>query len=155
MNTSRTILILAALLAGFASTASGSIRSGVSLDRAAQEAINLTASRPGWEVMVAEGRSMAPHFAAGDILITDSRAFARIRPGMIVVYRDKDGDLVGHSVTAASDKGWMVKGINNHGPDPDIVNASNFIGVLVGILHTNGKRSNSTPALPTVIGKTR
>ncbi len=132
--------------AGFAQASS----SGISLNRAADEAQRLAAHRPGWSVMLGSGSSMNPHYGNGDIVIVDDSNLKSIRPGMIAVYKDNEGDLVGHTVVAVTPDGLRVKGINNSGEDSELVNSSNYRGVVVGILRTDGRGSVS---LPTVIGK--
>ncbi|MGE9297261.1 MAG: hypothetical protein ACQKBV_13340 [Puniceicoccales bacterium] len=131
----------------------------VSLSKAISDAEKVAQSNPNWCVMLADGFSMAPHYGANSVLIIDQTNFRQLEAGMIVVYRDQEGDLVGHQLLARTADGWTAQGVNNPGEDPELVTPSNFRGVIFGVLNTRGAdamglRIAQQKGLPRVIGKT-
>lgn len=143
------VTVFVAVLSMFSQTYAAS--TAISLDQAAQEAALIASNKPGWSAMLGDGTSMKPHYGKGDVLLIQTSSLNRIRPGMIAVYRDAGGDLVGHTVVDATSRGLRVKGLNNLSADSEWVTRDNYQGVVVGVLHTNGKGTGN--GLPLVIGK--
>lgn len=144
------VTFLAVFCASFQAHASSS---GISLDKAVAEASALAAKTPGWKAMLGDGSSMKPHYGRGDVLLVKSTRLDRVQKGMMVVFRDSEGDLVGHTVVAKTPDGLQVRGVNNAANDLDLVTPANYEGVIVGVLHTNGR--GDTRSLPVVLGKSR
>jgi signal peptidase I len=88
----------------------------------------------GWQVYLSRGESMLPQIDQGSLLLADKADFAHLTPGMLVVYRDHDGDLVSHRLIAWTRNGWIAKGLNNDRPDPGLVTRGNLQGVVFGIM---------------------
>lgn len=152
MKTPLLQVLLSVTLLSFATISPLSARSTtVPLDKAVQEANALVRNFPNWQVMLAGGSSMKPHYSDGDVLLVDKAPLSQIRTGMMVVYLDREGDLVGHTVIDSKDGAFVVRGINNRRDDQEHVTAENYRGVIVGVLHTNGR--GATGDLPTVLGK--
>ncbi len=50
---------------------------------------------------------------------------------MTVVYLNREGRLVAHSLTGDVPHGWIAQGINSDREDEDLVTSRNLIGVIV------------------------
>ncbi len=105
-----------------------------------------------WKVMRGAGLSMNPYYSEKSLLLVDTHVPDRIEPGMVIVYRDSNGDLVGHRVEASSPAGVVTRGLNNPSNDPALVPAAAIEGVVFGVLHTDG-RVPAGDTLPVVMGK--
>jgi len=107
-------------------------------------------SREEWQLFAAEGDSMLPHYGSRSLLLVKDSEGSLIKPGMIVLYRDAENDLVGHSVVAV-ENGWVrTRGANNKVEDPAPVATKDILGVVIGAFHLREKPVSS---LPTVLGK--
>jgi signal peptidase I len=110
----------------------------ISLETALADAKALAAMHANMTVMCIEGVSMLPYFGEGSVLVVKKINAARVREGMVVVYRNRFGETVAHRVEGHVDGGWMVKGWNNDSADTTVVNGSNLIGVVYATFHSNG-----------------
>lgn len=132
--------------------------SDVPLNQALDEARIVCQINPKWDVMLGSGTSMHPHFGSGSVLIVDKVNYNALKPGMIAIYRDSDGDLVGHSLVTKHGDKWVTRGNQNSVNDPDKLSNSNYLGVVFGIIQTedNGKlalSSNELNGVKVVVGK--
>jgi len=162
-KTLTSLVSIAAVLLFAGSPASGQINrvsllTDVPLEKAIEDATQVARNDPAWQVMLADGVSMAPYYSDNSVVIVDRPSFAELQAGMIVVYRDSEGDLVGHHLVQRTEAGWVSRGSNNGSPDPHPVTAQNYVGVIFGVLNTRGFdeagiRLAREMALPTVIGK--
>jgi signal peptidase I len=100
---------------------------------------------PGQELVVAEraaaedercfalvgaGRSMEPLYASGTAIVVREQNFRTLRAGMAVVYRNRANRYVAHLLVEELAAGWIASGLNNPAPDPELVTAHNFVGVV-------------------------
>lgn len=129
-------------------------RADVTLSEAYAEAQQVAAMDADWYVTAADGRSMAPFYDADSVLVVDRAPFAELKSGMIVVYRDSDGDLVGHRLVAKEGSNWVARGIQNGGNDPYLVTPANYEGVVFGIFYSNGQDKSALASVDRVVGKT-
>ncbi len=125
----------------------------VSYNRALADAERVACLNPDWMVMRTAGDSMAPHYSDNAVLLVAKTHFHTLRPGMIVVYRDQDGDLVGHTLVAMNGDGWIARGQNNSINDPHPVTPENIVGVLFGVFHSSGADASTGSHLPLVVSK--
>jgi len=88
----------------------------------------------GWRVYLSRGESMLPQIGHDSLLLVARGDYAQLTIGMLVVYRDSDGDLVSHRLIARTSEGWVAKGINNYDADPGLVTSDNFQGTVFGIM---------------------
>lgn len=135
-------------------------RSGVAIDDAVADGVTVAAMNPAWEVMIGAGKSMAPHYGEGSVLVVDRMPFEQLRPGMMVVFQDRDGDWVGHWLVSRDESGWRTQGANNGSMDPDTLTPERYRGVIFGVLNASdpgpGARNVAAQAgLPVVLGKSR
>jgi signal peptidase I len=82
-------------------------------------------------VLTGMGRSMEPVYASGTAIVVREQNFRILRVGQAVVYRNMRGRFVAHIVVTESPDGWLVAGMNNAGPDRELVTADNFVGVVL------------------------
>jgi signal peptidase I len=111
----------------------------LTLDRALADAHRLAARHEGGEVVRVEGDSMFPFFGGGSVLVTKSVAPERLRPGMVVVYRNRFGETVAHRLERLADDGWVARGYNNEQEDSTRVTESNLFGVVYATFYSNGR----------------
>jgi len=109
-----------------------------SLETTLHDAQALAAQHANMTVMRIEGVSMLPYFGEGSVLVVKKINAARLREGMVVVYRNRFGDTVAHRLVARVDGGWQVKGWNNDQADSTVVNAGNLLGVVYATFHSSG-----------------
>jgi signal peptidase I len=112
--------------------------SPVSIETAVADAQALASQHPNMTVMRIEGISMIPYFGEGSVLVVKKISAARLREGMVVVYRNRFGDIVAHRVMARVKGGWEVKGWNNFWADTTIVNSGNLFGVVYATFQSSG-----------------
>ena len=152
------IITIALILWLSGATAKGSINSSVSYEQALDDAVRIAQSNQNWEVMRCAGTSMEPFYGKDSIVLVDKVDISDLRSGMIAVYRDADGVLVGHKVIDATSTQAWGQGVNNDNRDPDPITADNLSGVVFTILHTSGQPEAGALAqvdtLPVVYGKT-
>lgn len=97
--------------------------------RAAEQA---AASIPGAEAMWGVGDSMEPLYSSHTAIVVAPIKYKELKKGMTVVYVNRRGNMVAHSLTGDLPKGWIAQGVGNAEEDEDLVTASNLIGVIVG-----------------------
>ena len=77
----------------------------------------LARTHDGAKVMKISGTSMLPYFGDGALVVVQPIEAAKLRPGMLVVYRNRFGETIAHRLIARQDSGWQIKGYNNDQPD--------------------------------------
>ncbi len=97
--------------------------------RAAEKA---AAAIPGAEAMWGVGESMEPLYSTHTAIVVAPIDFKALEKGMTVVYMNRRGNMVAHSLTGDLPKGWIAQGVNNDEEDDDLVTRDNLIGVIVG-----------------------
>ena len=112
----------------------------VPLDTTLVEAQKL-ADRHAGQVLKIEGQSMLPFFGEGSVVVIKKIGGAQLRPGMVVVYRNRFGETVAHRLVAPTANGWVAQGFNNAATDSTIVNDTNLMGVVYATFHSSGKSS--------------
>jgi hypothetical protein len=68
------------------------------------------------------------------------QTLAKLRAGMLVVYRNRFGETIAHRLVARQDSGWQIKGYNNDQPDSTLVTGANLIGVVYATFYTSSPR---------------
>lgn len=111
----------------------------VSIDRGVSDAIAVAARNGEATVMRAEGDSMLPFFGKGAVLVVRPLVVEWVRIGMIVVYRNNEGERVAHRVTGETAEGWVVRGYNNDRDGSIRVTAANLEGVVYATFYANGR----------------
>lgn len=95
---------------------------------------------------------MRPYLGGNDLIIVEAIAFEALRPGMIIVYRDGEGDHVAHQVVGRENGQFRVGGLGNNASDPTLVSEENFLGSVVVILRADNqwrhKITTSLASLP-------
>ena len=114
-------------------------QTSVSLDRTLTDAYKLAATRADLQVLRIEGRSMLPFFGSGSVVIVKKMDSAKLRTGMVVVYRNRFNETVAHRLVAATNDGWVAQGYNNADVDSTPVTGANLIGVVYATFHSNGQ----------------
>ncbi|HEX2100274.1 MAG TPA: S24/S26 family peptidase [Candidatus Synoicihabitans sp.] len=132
----------ATLVAACGMYASGGPLSPMTLDGALTDAQRLAARHEGGQVMRVEGASMLPFFGDNSVLVTKPVSPERLRPGMVVVYRNRFGEIVAHRIEAHSEGGWIVRGYSNPADDSTLVCAENLLGVVYATFYSNGRVSD-------------
>ena len=102
---------------------------------ALEDALTLADRHEGAAVFRVSGTSMLPFFGEGALLVMKPIPPARLRPGMVVVYRNRLGETVAHRLINESREGWVVRGYNNDRADSTRVDEKNLRGVVYAILH--------------------
>jgi len=102
---------------------------------ALEDAMTLADRHEGAAVFRVSGTSMLPFFGDGAILVMKPIPPERLRPGMVVVYRNRLGETVAHRLINESREGWVVRGYNNDRADSTRVDEKNLRGVVYAILH--------------------
>lgn len=149
------LIAVASLVIGGMSSVSAQTApsSSVPFEMAVKEAAWLTGLYPTWNIYRGEGESMHPHYGGHSLLIVNETNISAVKSGMIVLFEDAEGDRVAHLVERSEAGELWTRGANNPSTDPATVTAENFIGVIVGVMHTD---RNSIPdtTIPVAIGKT-
>jgi hypothetical protein len=78
---------------------------------------------------------MLPQIDHDSLLLVANTDFDKLTEGMLVIYRDHDGDFVSHRLIQRTSDGWVAKGINNNQADPGLVTRENLQGVVFGMMH--------------------
>ena len=127
-------------------------------ENAIKDAEKLVSLNNNWKIMRGNGKSMLPFYGENTILIVETTAYHKLGKGMSVVYRDNQGDLVGHTLRVKIGNEWYAQGFNNKNQDPQMVTERNFVGVIFGVI--SGEKSSeesiwngSSSSFPTVHGK--
>lgn len=110
---------------------------------ALHDARTLAERHPTARVMRIEGDSMLPFFGDGAVVVVRPMTADRVRPGMIVVYRNADNEQVAHRVTGASPDGWVVRGYNNEREDSTRVTDHNLAGVIYATFYSNPRATEA------------
>ncbi len=109
--------------------------SGVPFVEALTDARHIANLDSKWQVFMVKGVSMEPQFGKNSMLVINKCGYDALRPGMIVVYKDFQGDYVAHRLIERTDNGWVAKGQNNDKADPGLVTAGNLQGAVFAIIH--------------------
>ncbi|HVS51809.1 MAG TPA: hypothetical protein VHD62_05585 [Opitutaceae bacterium] len=96
-----------------------------------KQAERAAAQIPGAEVLWGVGESMAPLFSSHTAIVVAPAKFKELQKGMTVVYVNRYGHMVAHSLTGDVPKGWIAQGVNNDEEDDDLVTKDNLVGVIV------------------------
>ncbi len=86
---------------------------------------------PGAQALWGVGRSMEPLYATNTAVVVVPVAYDDIRKGMTVVFWNRAGFRVAHTVVGETRGGYLTQGVNCPEPDPGVVNENNLIGVVV------------------------
>ncbi|HTQ30674.1 MAG TPA: S24/S26 family peptidase [Opitutaceae bacterium] len=121
--------------------------SSISFATALADARALAALHPNMTVMRIAGVSMLPYFGEGSLVVVKKINPARLREGMVVVYRNHFGETVAHRLVARVDGGWQVRGWNNDRADSTIVNGDNLLGVVYATFQSSGMMHDGPTAL--------
>lgn len=112
--------------------------SPVSFSEALQDALMIADMHGDSKVMCITGTSMLPFFGEGAIVLVKPVDAAKLRTGMVVIYRNNFGEVVAHRLVSQNENGWTAKGFNNEACDSTVVNASNLVGVVYATFRTAG-----------------
>lgn len=77
------------------------------------------------------GHSMEPLFTDGTAIVVAPINFRELKQGMTVVYINRRGRMVAHSLIGDLPKGWIAQGVGNDEEDEDLVTRENLVGVIV------------------------
>ncbi len=114
--------------------------SSVSLATAVADGHRL-ATKTGDSVVRVSGTSMLPYFGDGAVLVLRSMSVDALKPGMVVVYRNRFGETVAHRIESRTAAGWTVKGANNSAADSTLVTADNLMGTVYVTLYSDAGSS--------------
>jgi hypothetical protein len=89
------------------------------------------AAIPGAEAFWGVGESMEPLYTSRTAIVVAPVKFQELKKGMTVVYINRRGRMVAHSLTGDIPKGWIAQGVNNDEEDDDLVTKQNLVGVIV------------------------
>ena len=147
-NAPRHILALVVLLVGFAVAAQAKMNvapvAPVSLRDAVADALSLARMHDGAKVMKIAGVSMLPYFGEGALVVVKPISEAKLRAGMVVVYRNRFDETIAHRLIAREAAGWVAQGFNNEAADSTLVNAENLVGVVYATFHTMARTATGT-----------
>lgn len=101
---------------------------GEQMKRADAAAADIPGASTFWGV----GRSMEPLYPSGTAVVVAPIRFKELQKGMTVLYVNRRGRMVAHSLTGDLPKGWIAQGVNNDEEDDDLVTRENLVGVIVG-----------------------
>lgn len=93
-----------------------------------QKAESLAVEHEGDFVLRGLGESMRPYCGPGTLIVVHPTAYFMLRPGMPVVYLNRDGRQVAHVLVEETSAGWLVAGLNNREPDTELVTEANLVG---------------------------
>lgn len=151
----RILLAIVAIIGSVVSVRSADYPVGpLSLDVALSDAHRLAARYEGAAVVRVQGESMLPFFGDGSVLVMKPVAPERLRPGMVVVYRNRFGETVSHRVESRDDAGWVVRGYNNSDNDSTRVTAENLLGVVYATFYSNGSAADPIALASLIEGTT-
>ncbi len=83
---------------------------------------------PGYTSASITSGSMMPTLRIGDVVIAADHGDAEIAPGTIVVYENRDHDLVTHRVVSVNPDGSYITKGDIGAPDPEPIPAANIKG---------------------------
>ena len=143
----RQLLRLAALFVALVAVSQARVATApaapVAIRDAVADAQALAQTHVGATVMRIAGTSMLPYFGEGALIVVTPINEAKLRAGMLVVYRNRFGETIAHRLVARQDSGWQVQGYNNAQPDSTLVTGANLLGVVYATFHAS---SQSVPA---------
>jgi len=146
-SATRQVLSFAALLLALAAVSQARVTtapaSPVVIRDALADAQALARTHVGAKVMKIAGTSMLPYFGDGALVVVQPIEEAKLRAGMLVVYRNRFGETIAHRLVARQDSGWQIKGYNNDQPDSTLVTGANLLGVVYATFYTS---SSGVPA---------
>lgn len=99
---------------------------GHELEAACQAAAHV----PGGQVLYGKGDSMKPLYAEGTAIVVGHFDYAKLQPGMAMVYWSHRGFRVCHVIIGQSYRGYIMQGLNNSRWDDECVTPENYIGVI-------------------------
>jgi hypothetical protein len=102
----------------------------VSLGHAWEAACLAASHEPGGQVFCGAGNSMQPLYADGTTIVVGHYDYAKLQPGMAVVYWSHRGNRVCHVIVGQSFRGYIMQGLNNNRWDEEYVTQKNYIGVV-------------------------
>ena len=147
-SATRQVLSLAALFVALTAVSQAHVvpapASPVAIRDALTDAQALARTHDGARVMKIAGTSMLPYFGDGALVVVTPIDEAKLRAGMLVVYRNRFGEIIAHRLVARQDSGWQIKGYNNDQPDSTLVTDANLLGVVYATFYT------SRPSVPAV-----
>lgn len=88
------------------------------------------AAKEGDFALMGHGNSMEPYYRAGTAVVVHPTSFHMLRPGMAVVYAKRSGGYVAHMLMRKTERGWLVRGLNNATPDGALVTERNLVGII-------------------------
>lgn len=103
------------------------VGSGEQMKRAEAAAAQIEGATAFWGL----GKSMEPLFPSRTAIVVAPVKFKDLQKGMTVVYLNRRGRMVAHSLKGDLPKGWIAQGVNNDEEDDDLVTKDNLIGVIV------------------------
>lgn len=118
------------LIAGCETMESRSPVSTVSQAQASQAGRVVQLGAPGRISAWGAGESMAPLYDENTYVVVEPIAFEDLREGMIVAYRNRNGQNVVHRLVRLENGAWVAEGINNPAIDRDKVTPQNLLGVV-------------------------
>jgi len=126
--------------------------SSVPLQDALSDAMTLASLHDDSQVLRVSGSSMHPFFGDGALLVIKPIDEARLRPGMVVVYRNRFNEIIAHRLVSRSPYGWVAQGYNNGDVDSTPVNGSNLIGVVYATIFSSaGSLASTQVSLPVAL----
>lgn len=109
----------------------------------------IAAAHEGDFVLTGSGDSMLPLYRSGTAVVVHPTSFFMLQPGTPVVYTNRCGEPVAHILLEKCPGGWVAMGINNAGPDDDVVTPRNLVGIVrcafVGSTEPAGAVARLTP----------
>src|SRR5689334_12691691 len=103
------------------------VERGQEMNKAEAAAAEIPGATAFWGV----GESMEPLYTSHTAIVVAPVKFKELKKGMTVVYVNRRGRMVAHSLTGDLPKGWIAQGVNNDEEDDDLVTKDNLVGVIV------------------------
>ena len=88
------------------------------------------AGLPGVQTFWGVGASMEPLFSTHTAIVVTPVAYASLRKGMMVLYRNDAGVGIAHVLVARQHDGWTAQGVNRDEVDDSLVTDINLVGVV-------------------------
>ncbi len=143
-SATRQILRLAALLVALTVVSQARVTTApaapVVIRDVLADAQTLARTHAGAKVMRIAGTSMLPYFGDGAVVVVTPIDEAKLRAGMLVVYRNRFGETIAHRLVARQDSGWQIQGYNNSQPDSTLVTGDNLLGVIYATFYPSSPR---------------
>jgi hypothetical protein len=105
---------------------------------AVRQARLFVAAHPGTDFMVGSGDSMLPLYKDHTVIVTRRIGIHQLRPGMTVVFLDRQGLAVAHVLVRLTPSGWISMGVGNAECDPGRVVNDNYVGVVIRAFEPTG-----------------